>query len=85
MVVTFKCNSRCLSYKPGTVYTAELTPLLKAVLEQDRHLSLIDPPSFDLPPEPEPKPKPEPKPITMKLIKKKEEEKLDDGHQQESI
>lgn len=81
MKVVFRCNSRCLNYKPGTIYTEELTPLLKTVLEQDRHLSLIDPPSFDLP-SPEPELKPEPKPITVKKVKKIEEEKLDDGYQE---
>lgn len=31
---------------PGRVYTVELDPILKALLEKDVHVSLIDPPSF---------------------------------------
>lgn len=48
ILVTFRCNSRTLRYKPGHFYTEELTPILKKVLEQDRQLSLIDPPSLDV-------------------------------------
>ena len=46
MLVTFLANSRVLNYMPGFIYTVELTPLLRAVLEQDKHLSLIDPPEL---------------------------------------
>lgn len=96
MKVVFRCNSRCMGYKPGVIYTTELTALLKVVIEQDRHLSLIDPPSLSaqaltgvLQSEPEPlittpvlKPEPKPKPTVTKLVKKNEEEKLDDGYQE---
>lgn len=47
MQVTFKSNTRVLGYMPGKIYTAELDPLLKALLEEDVHLNLIDPPTLD--------------------------------------
>lgn len=47
MLVTFKANSRVLNYMPGRIYTVELDPLLKSLLEQDVHLNLIDPPTLD--------------------------------------
>lgn len=46
MRVTFKANAKVLGYEPGKIYTEELTPLVKALLEQDVHLNLIDPPSL---------------------------------------
>jgi hypothetical protein len=48
MLVTFKANSRVLNYFPGKIYTEELDPVLKALLEKDVHLQLIDPPSLEL-------------------------------------
>lgn len=47
MLVTFRANSRVEHFMPGRIYTEELTPLLKALLSHDVHLSLIDPPSLE--------------------------------------
>jgi hypothetical protein len=48
MQVTFKANANFMGYKAGKIYTEELTPMLKAALLNDRHLSLIDPPSLEV-------------------------------------
>lgn len=79
ILVTFRCNSRTLKYKPGHFYTEELTPILKKVLEQDRQLSLIDPPSLDVsylkPPKNIYKPE--------KPVKKNEMENTENGYERE--
>lgn len=49
MEVTFVANSRILNYRRGDVVKTELTPHLRAILQHERHLVLIDPP--ELPPE----------------------------------
>lgn len=48
MQVTFRANSNFNGYKAGRIYTEELTPRLKAALLNDRHLSLIDPPTLEV-------------------------------------
>lgn len=48
MEVTFRANSNVLGYRAGEVYTEELTPLLRAVILNDKHLSLIDPPNLEI-------------------------------------
>lgn len=47
MKVTFLCGGHVLGYEAGKIYEDELTPLLEAVLRQDRDLRLLDPPSLD--------------------------------------
>lgn len=56
MQVTFRANARVLNYLPGRIYTVELDPVLKALLDNDVHLSLIDPPTLDPRPTPTPAP-----------------------------
>jgi len=50
LLVTFVSNAKVHKYRPGKIYTEELTPLLKALLDKDVHLSLIDPPTLEAPP-----------------------------------
>ncbi len=50
MLVTFVANAKVHKYRPGKIYTETLTPLLKALLDKDVHLSLIDPPTLEEPP-----------------------------------
>lgn len=66
MLVTFKANSRVLNYMPGHIYTAELEPVLKALLLQDVHLQLIDPPTLEITKEMQPWFTPEVEPKTTK-------------------
>lgn len=66
MLVTFKANSRVLNYFPGKIYTAELDPILKGLLEKDVHLQLIDPPTLDTAKEMQPWFTPEVEPKTVK-------------------
>lgn len=46
MEVTFISNARILSYEVGEITRTELTPYLYAILKQDLHLQLIDPPEL---------------------------------------
>lgn len=75
MLVTFRANTRVLKFSPGRIYTVELddNPLIRPLLEKDVHLSLIDPPSLEVPPPPLPLPLPPPTPTTNKRgVKPKE-------------
>lgn len=46
-IVTFKCAGKVMHYRPGNIYTEELTPLLKMLLLRDHQLNLIDPPTLE--------------------------------------
>lgn len=47
MEVTYLANSRVYGHKPGQIYKASLTPQLRAILKVGRHLTLIDPPTWE--------------------------------------
>lgn len=85
MQVTFRANSNFMGYKSGNVYTEELTPLLKAALLNDKHLSLIDPPTLEVR-RPEPKKEIENKKKTVKeTVENADKENDENGEREEDI
>jgi len=74
MQVTFRANANVMGYKVGKVYTEELTTELKALLLNDVHLSLIDPPTLEVR-RPEPKKEIEVENTKPKAVKKTVENK----------
>jgi hypothetical protein len=49
MKVTFISHTHVLSYHPGVIYEADLTPILSKLLEEGRLLTLIDPLTLEEP------------------------------------